>query len=96
MELYSPKAKKADNFRKNTIKKPGEIIVNGKGNSIGTTIIFEVKKAEKEKEKPKLQRKNLFISIGDFLKLRFYERMKTFFDSEGKDEYAGEVNLTDK
>ena len=96
MEIYSPKAKKADNFRRNTIKKSEGIMVNRKGNSTGTTIIFELKEVKKEKAKPKPQRRNLFISIGDFLKLRFYERMKTFFESEGKDEYSREVNLADE
>jgi hypothetical protein len=96
MELYSPKAKKADTFRKNTIRKPDEIMVNRKGNSTGSTIIFELKEEKKEKVIPKPKKKNLFISMGDFLKLRFYERMKVFFESEGKDEYSREINLIDE
>lgn len=96
MELYSPKAKKADTFRKNTMRKPEEIIENRKGNSTGSTIIFELKEEKKEKVLPKPKRRNLFVSMGDFLKLRFYERMKVFFESEEKDEYSREINLADE
>lgn len=96
MELYSPKAKKADTFRKNTMRKPEEIMVNRKGNSTGSTIIFELKEEKKKKALPKPKRRNLFVSMGDFLKLRFYERMKVFFESEEKDEYSREINLADE
>jgi|GEM_PF-2165199 len=96
MEIYSPKAKKADTFRKNTMRKPEEIMVNRKGNSIGSTIIFELNEEKKEKAIPKTKRENIFVSMGDFLKLRFYERMKVFFESEGKDEYSREINLADE
>lgn len=96
MELYSPKVQKADNFRKNTLKKNDDILMNRKENYTGSTIIFELKEEKKKKAKPVVHRKNFFLSIGDLMKLRFYERMKIFFESETKDEYSNKITFADK
>jgi len=82
MEIYSPGVKKTDTFRKNTMKE--KVMVNSKGSFPGTTVVFELKKERKRKNEPKLKKQRVFVSMLDFLKIRFYERMKVFFDYEDR------------
>jgi hypothetical protein len=80
MEIYSPKSQKADNFKKNTLKNK-DIMINSKAILNGRTIIFEL---NDEEQKKKSSKSNMVISMIDFLKLNFYNRMKLFFDYEDK------------
>ncbi len=77
MELYSPKSKNPVSFKKNTIR--GDVIINKKGEARRTEIVFDLKKKERKKDK-----ETLIISYFDFLKVKFYERMKVFFDYEDR------------
>lgn len=77
MDLYSPKAQKPVSFKKNTIK--SDVITNKKGEVQGSEIVFELKEKKRKKDK-----ETMTVSFFDFLKVKFYERMKVFFDYEDK------------
>jgi len=80
MEVYSPKSQKADNFKKNTLRK-NDIMINNKSTLTGRTVIFEM---ENEDHKINIRKCSLVTSMFDFLKLKFYDRMKVFFDYEDR------------
>ncbi|MFA4852175.1 MAG: hypothetical protein WC599_06620 [Bacteroidales bacterium] len=77
MDLYSPKSQKPVSFKKNTIK--SDVITNKKGKVHGSEIVFELKEKGGGEDK-----ETLIVSFFDFLKVKFYERMKVFFDYEDK------------
>jgi hypothetical protein len=80
MEIYSPKSQTPDNFKKNTMKKNG-IMVNRKSTLTGSTFEFEL---ENKNQKVDIQKHNIANTMFDFLKMRFYNRMKVYFDYEDK------------
>lgn len=83
MIIYSPKSQKPDVFKKNTVK--NYVTYNRKIATTGSVIEFEMN-TEQEKNIKTIdrKRKDPFIRFFDFLKDRFYERMKVFFDFEDK------------
>jgi hypothetical protein len=81
MEIYSPKAQKPDNFKKNTLRKKEVLMINRKSTLTGKTIEFKI---DKEIFQNNIPRHNIVNSIFDYLKLMFYNRMKVFFDYEDK------------
>jgi len=81
MEIYSPKAQKADNFKKNTIRKNEGIMINSKSTLTSPTIIFEF---DEEPAINKTPKQSFVTSMFDYMKLRFYSRMKVFFDFEDR------------
>lgn len=82
MEVYSPKAQKPDNFKKNTMRKQsGEVMINSKPTMIGRTVVFEL---DKESPKSNAPKNNLMNAMFDYLKLKFYNRMRVFFDYEDR------------
>lgn len=83
MDIYSPKFQKPYNFNKNTIKEKVNIHKKSNSTNIGTTIIFEFEEKKSPKD-TKNEKKNFIMEKIDFLKSKFYERMKMFFDYEEK------------
>lgn len=81
MEIYSPKAQKPDNFKKNTMRKKEGFMITSKATLTGRTVVFEM---DKDNSIKNIHRQNLVTSMFDFLKLKFYNRMKVFFDYEDK------------
>jgi hypothetical protein len=80
MEIYSPKAKKPDNFKKNTLRN-SDIMISSKSTLKGRTVIFEI---DKESQKKSVTKQSLINSMFDYIKLKFYNRMKVFFDYEDR------------
>jgi hypothetical protein len=93
MDIYSPKSQKTCNFKKNTMK--GNVNINYKTNSMKeeSAIIFEFEKMDNQKEN-KNEKKNFISEKLDFFKLKFYERMKLFFDYEEKSKENERVKST--
>jgi len=81
MEIYSPKAQKPDNFKKNTLRKKEVIMINSKATLTGRTVVFEM---DKDNSIKNIHRQTIVSSMFDYLKLKFYNRMKVFFDYEDK------------
>jgi len=87
MDLYSPnKAQKPVSFKKNTIR--SDVATNKK--EVHGKIVFELKEKERKKDK-----ETLIISFFDFLKVKFYERMKVFFDYEDKHKEKPVTDIKD-
>jgi len=80
MELYSPKAQKPENFRKNKVK-ISSVNVNTKSTLTDRTVIFEMKENVGRSNSKK---RKADISILDALKMKFYEKLKIFFEYEEK------------
>jgi hypothetical protein len=79
MEIYSPKSNHPDKFRKNTLSHSVQV---------SKKAVFEIETREKRKEekavvKPKQKNR---LSLMERLKLKFYERMRVFFDFEDRYE----------
>ncbi|MGD0710440.1 MAG: hypothetical protein ABR968_04605 [Bacteroidales bacterium] len=81
MEVYSPKAQKPDNFKKNTLRKKDVVMINSKSTLTSRTVTFEI---DKETQKNNIPKHSFMTSMFDYLKLKFYNRMKTFFDYEDR------------
>ncbi len=81
MEIYSPKAQTPDNFKKNTLRNKEVLKINSKATLTGKTIEFNL---DKEISQNIIPRHNTINSMFDYLKLKFYNRMKVFFDYEDK------------
>ena len=108
MEIYSPKAKKPENFRKNQpketavtkiqkeekeqkklkkTKKPekhGQLLRNSRMIYTGSTVTYELGNTKGEEKKQSELKRKLFRKFFDFLKLKFIERMKNYFDYEDR------------
>ena len=78
MEIYSPKSQKSVSFTKNTVK--GDVMISKKGEIRKTEITIDSKK----ENEPKKNKEIPGVSFFDFLKVKFYNRMKVFFDYEDK------------
>jgi hypothetical protein len=107
MEIYSPKAKQPENFRKNqpkgsnadkfqnkkkeqkktgeTIrsKDHGQLMNNSRVVYTGSTVTYDLRDINGEKKQSELKR-NTVVKFFDFLKLKFIDRMKSYFDYEDK------------
>ncbi|NTW31953.1 MAG: hypothetical protein HGB12_04905 [Bacteroidetes bacterium] len=83
MDIYSPKSKNPENFKKNTIK--GEIF--------RSEIVFELNDKQRN-----INIDNNKVSMFDTLKVKFYDRMALFFDYEQKvkDKSSSKINLVDE
>ncbi|MFH0865689.1 MAG: hypothetical protein V1904_05815 [Bacteroidota bacterium] len=83
MIIYSPKSQNPDVFKKNTIK--NQVTYNRKIATAGSVIEFErITEKERKTKTFSPKRKDTFGRFFNFLKDRFYERMKVFFDFEDK------------
>jgi len=79
MDIYSPKAQKPENFRNNTVKNNNSINVNKKATLKDSTINFEM---NEKAEKPNLKKQKSHILTLDLIKMKFYDKLKTFFEYE--------------
>ena len=96
MIIYSPKSQNPDVFKKNTIK--NQATYNRKIATAGTVIEFERVTAQDRETKTSFPKRKVTLTrFFDFLKDRFYEKMKVFFDFEDKyREKARTFDFADK
>ena len=83
MEIYSPKLQKQQvNFNKNTFKSNSDIYENNNSLKDKTTKISDFDKTKIIYEECKKEI-NIFDKL-DLLKIKFYERLKLFFEYDDK------------